>query len=164
MDRDYALQSWQAIYEHSLQMLTPPDSRVWIDGVYLDSRGKASWSGIRDLRTLHMGGGRQNFKSAWAGEFLNRHPQAICIENNKDMRDAFISNCGGRHTFFHRVFTIKDIMSIVKENPAWITEVLSKTTHVIFNDGSFNTSLHTPAFRQLMDGLFGPDITVVMLG
>lgn len=164
MDRERTLQNWQAIYEYSLQMLTPPDSRVWVDGVYLDSRGKATWSGVRDLRTMHMGGGRQNFKSAWVCEFMHRHPKAICIENNKTMRDTFISNCGGRGNFLHRVFTIKDILSIAKDNPTWVETVLAQSSHVIFNDGSFNTSIDTPAFRKLFDGLFDPEVVMVMIG
>lgn len=165
-DHDAMIDTWQKIYDLSYGMLTAPDSVVWdhLRHTDTDADGKASWYGIRDLRTIYMGGGRQNLKSAWVGKFLKDNPHAICIAIDKNMRDVLIHNSGGMDSFFHRVFTITDLVTLINGEKDWVNDVLGKASHLIFDNGMYNREMNTTKFSNLMSGIFDKDITVVVMG
>lgn len=164
---DGATTRWQVVYEMSESMLAKPDSNIWVNEVLLNSEGKSLWSGIRELRTIHMGGGRQNAKTIWTSAFMLENPKAIAIAIDKHLRAELVNMLNAESTtgedYYRRVFTIHDLFLLCKD-PEWKKRILYPVTHVLFNDASYNRDIETPQFRSLMDFVFDPTVTVVMMG
>jgi hypothetical protein len=90
MTPEDAVAKWQAIYEQSLAMIDPTPDDYWQSAGQLDSDDMPSWRTMCDLRTVHMGGGRQNYKNLWVREFMVANPKAIVVECNAGLRDMTV--------------------------------------------------------------------------
>lgn len=159
--------TWQTIYELSLSQLRHFNLddlpyAVNVHNRHMEGRKGLSWNVVRDTRTIHMGGGRQNGKTSWAIDFINAHPGAIVVECNSALRDDIIAKYGpGMRT---RVFTVRDLVNVLKKNRRGLADRIASSTHVIFNDASFNYMISDPGMVGCVDGLFGKDVIVIMLG
>ncbi|MCY1281309.1 hypothetical protein D9M68_17860 [compost metagenome] len=159
-----AVAKWQAIYEQSLAMIDPTPDEIWNGGGFLYEDGRPSWRSLCDLRTIHMGGGRQNGKNTWAREFMAAHPKAIMVECNAGLRDITVDHWRGPGDGRLRVFTIMDIVSISKHSYEDKLTFLSEASHIIFNDASHNVALPSTQFSHAANGLFTKDVIVIRLG
>lgn len=155
---------WQAIYEQSLDIINHVQPTIWWDREFIGHDGKATWGGLVELRTIHMGGGHQNGKTTWIRDFMVKNPKAIVVLCNSGLRNNFIDAWAVEHkeSVFTRAFTIMDLVTIVNNGPKQSLAFLNETTHVIFDDASYNNAIHT--FAQTGNGLFTKDTVVIRMG
>lgn len=167
MSSNENVQRWQDIYEQSLDIINQAKSPQWwnyYSGGFSGPDVKATWGGLVELRTIHMGGGRQNGKTTWIRDFMVKNPKAIVVLCNSGLRNNFIDAWAVEHkeSVFTRAFTIMDLVTIVNNGPKQSLAFLNETTHVIFDDASFNNAIHT--FAQTGNGLFTKDTVVIRMG
>lgn len=144
---------WMTIYVALCYSIQPIPERMWAD----------THVALRNLRTIHMGGGRQNGKTGWAVNML-ANEGIIIVAKDKLMRQeieamyvlknpkkaihltipADCDNPGElveellathRNSARRKVFTVMDLQEILKENPSKLKDV----SHVIIDDASYNT-------------------------
>lgn len=140
---------------------------------------------LRQLRTIHMGGGRQNGKTAWAVNMLSTDG-TIVVACNKDMRQdinrrfclknltetitiTIPADCANPYDVvegllqeYHRatvpnVFTLMDLTAILEKEP----EKLRGVNRVIIDDFSYNTKVRD--IYVVLANLDNPDLIVVAL-
>ncbi len=164
MTPEDAVAKWQAIYEQSLAMIDPTPDDYWQSAGQLDSDDMPSWRTMCDLRTVHMGGGRQNYKNLWVREFMVANPKAIVVECNAGLRDMTVDSWKGPGDGRLRMFTIMDIVSIFNHSYEDGKVFLGGASHVIFNDASHNVALPSTQFSKAVNGLFAKETIVIRLG
>lgn len=167
---------WEGIFQQSLHCIR--DVAEWWE---VDSLAT-----LRDHRTIHMGGGRQNGKTEWAVGKLS-DDGTIIVARDKHMRQAIDrmytlknlkktvtitipADCPNPYDVvegllkeYHKacvpnVFTAMDLQSIIKNEP----EKLKYVTQVIIDEASYNTKIHD-IYRALVE-LKSPDLIIVALG
>lgn len=167
---------WESIFQQSLCYLAPVVEWWQMDNL----------TALRDLRTIHMGGGRQNGKTEWAVTKL-ADEGTIIVAKDKYMRQAIdrmytLKNLRESITItipadcpdpyevvegllkeYHKVcvpnvFTAMDLATIIKNEP----EKLKHVTKVIIDEASYNTKIHD-IYRSLVE-LKRPDLIIVALG
>lgn len=149
--------TWQTIYDLSLGMLN--DSKT-VDEMR-DLNPKVA---LRDCRTIRMGGGRQNHKTAWIVSMLRQHPNAIVVPVDKAMRNHFITTY--QHLFdegerlINRVFTVRDLESLDGQK---LTSTLRRITHVLIDDASFNRRVDD-RLMELVSGELSSKTVIVRMG
>lgn len=149
--------TWQTIYDLSLGMLN--DSKT-VDEMR-DLNPKVA---LRDCRTIRMGGGRQNHKTAWIVSMLRQHPNAIVVPVDKAMRNHFITTY--QHLFdegerlINRVFTVRDLESLDGQK---LTSILRRITHVLIDDASFNRRVDD-RLMELVSGELSSKTVIVRMG
>ena len=149
--------TWQTIYDLSLGMLN--DSKT-VDEMR-DLNPKVA---LRDCRTIRMGGGRQNHKTAWIVSMLRQHPNAIVVPVDKAMRNHFITTY--QHLFdegerlINRVFTVRDLESLDGQK---LTSTLRHITHVLIDDASFNRRVDD-RLMELVSGELSSKTVIVRMG
>jgi hypothetical protein len=140
---------------------------------------------LRQLRTIHMGGGRQNGKTDWAVNMLATDG-TIVIACNKDMRQdinrrfclrnmkdsitiTIPSDCVNPYEVvegllkeYHKatvpnVFTLMDLTAILEKEP----EKLRGVNRAIIDDFSYNTKVRD--IYVALANLGNPDMIVVAL-
>lgn len=140
---------------------------------------------LRQLRTIHMGGGRQNGKTAWAVNML-AHDGTIVVACNKDLRQdinrrfcllnmkdtitiTIPADCVNPYDVvegllkeYHKatvpnVFTLMDLTAILEKEP----EKLRGVNRVIIDDFSYNTKVRD--IYAALASLENPDLIVVAL-
>lgn len=149
--------TWQTIYDLSLGMLN--DSKT-VDEMR-DLNPKVA---LRDCRTIRMGGGRQNHKTAWIVSMLRQHPNAIVVPVDKAMRNHFITTY--QHLFdegerlINRVFTVRDLESLDGQK---LESILRRITHVLIDDASFNRRVDD-RLMELVSGELSSKTVIVRMG
>lgn len=165
MNIEEAVLQWQQIYDLSLPMIVADDSEIWTIGNYpVDDEGRPYWRALCDLRTICMGGGRQNGKNSWIARFMAENPKAILVEVNSSLRDYFVDAWKGPGDVFTRVFTIMDIVTISARNIEGKVDLLKDATHVIFNDASHNNAINSMQLAKACNGLFTKSTVIVKMG
>lgn len=164
MTTEEAVSNWQSIYDLSLSMIDPTSPEIWKAAGYLYPDGTPSWKALCELRSINMGGGRQNCKTKWVKSFLEAHPKAIVVECNAALRDIFIESWRGTGFVRTRVFTVTDIVSISRANDPGKLSFLSDATHIIFNDASHNNAINSMQLAKACNGLFTKEIVVIKMG
>jgi hypothetical protein len=166
MSSNEYVQRWQSIYEQSLDIINHVQPTVWWDRGFIGADGKATWDGLVELRTVHMGAGRQNGKTTWIRDFMVKNPKAIVVLCNSGLRNNFIDAWAVEHneSVFTRAFTIMDLVTIVNNGPKQSLAFLSETTHVIFDDASHNNAIHHSALAKAVNGLFTKETVVIRMG
>lgn len=168
--------NWEGIYQQSLCFVRPVTE--WWEADALAT--------LRDHRTIHMGGGRQNGKTDWAVDKL-ADDGTIIVARDKYMRQAIDrkytlknlresititipADCPNPYEVvegilkeYHKasvpnVFTAMDLATIIKNEP----EKLKHVTQVIIDEASYNTKIHD-IYRSLVE-LKRPDLIIVALG
>ncbi len=153
---EYTINTWQAIYDLSLSMLNTPST---VD----EMRDLNPKGALNDCRTIRMGSGRQNQKTAWIVSMLRQHPNAIVVPVDKAMRDHFITT--HQHLFdegerlINRVFTVRDLESMDRLK---LSTVLGRTTHVLIDDASFNRKIDNDWIALVSEGLSSKTVIVRM--
>lgn len=148
--------AWQTIYDLSLGMLS--DSKT-VD----EMRDLNPKIVLRDCRTIRMGGGRQNHKTAWIVSMLRQHPNAIVVPVDKAMRNHFITTY--QHLFdegerlINRVFTVRDLESLDGQK---LESILRHITHVLIDDASFNRRVDDRLMELVSEGLSSKTVIVRM--
>lgn len=144
---------WMTIYVALCYSIQPIPERMWAD----------THVALRNLRTIHMGGGRQNGKTGWAVNML-ANEGIIIVAKDKLMRQeieamyvlknpkkaitltipADCDNPGElveellathRNSSRRKVFTVMDLHEVLRESPTKLKDV----SHVIIDDASYNT-------------------------
>lgn len=144
---------WMTIYVALCYTIQPIPERMWAD----------THVSLRNLRTVHMGGGRQNGKTGWAVRMLDNEG-TIIVAKDKLMRQeieamyvlknprkaihlTIPADCDNpselveqllathRNSARRKVFTVMDLQEILKESPSKLKDV----SHVIIDDASYNT-------------------------
>lgn len=167
---------WEGIFQQSLCFIRPVAE--WWETDTLAT--------LRDHRTIHMGGGRQNGKTEWAvGKLVD--DGTIIVARDKHMRQAIDrmytlknlresititipADCPNPYEVvegllkeYHKacvpnVFTAMDLAAIIRTEP----EKLKHVTKVIIDEASYNTKIFD-IYRSLVD-LKRPDLIIVALG
>lgn len=132
-----------------------------------DGMSGPSWNTIRDLRTVHMGGGRQCFKTTWIASLIKREPDSILVVIDRQLKDAFIENHitpAERNEYVRRIFTVRDIMALIHNGETWILEKLRNCSKLVFDDASYNYMIKNDKFVSGISGQLNESVTVVMVG
>ncbi|MNQ62645.1 hypothetical protein D3C85_769980 [compost metagenome] len=173
MNEEQAIELWDNVYSWSINALVDTTDKDLIGTlspfmVTTDTGEGLSWTMIRDMRTVHMGSGRQSYKSAWIKTMLRRYPESIVIVRDKAAREALLAQRS--HDDYNpgvlksSVFTVTDLLTAVEHNTKRIRERLRTSTHVFIDDASRNYKLADDRFKSTISGLLKDDVIVVMMG
>lgn len=174
---------WDSIYTLSQKTLVQ-HARLW--KLFQEMRCSVAFF-LKDLRTIHMGSGRQNGKTTWALEKMRESVGTIVIARDKHMRDAMIGRAAiGKQTGKAitisvdatdpdpmgtvnmlmqaylaangaRIYTYKDLQSMVEADPSFIKTV----ERVIIDEAKHNRMLSS--IYDLLGTSGNPEIEVIAL-
>jgi len=173
MNAEQALEMWDDVYSLSVNALTDTSDEELMGPmqpfmVTTDTGEGLSWMMIRSMRTIHMGGGRQTYKSAWIKTMMRRYPESITIARDKAAREALLSqrtlDDSSSDVLNMSIFAVTDLLTAIAHNTSDIKQRLRTATHLFVDDASYNYMLANDRFKEVITGRLRDDVIVVMMG